>query len=136
MSIPRWQKRKQQKKKLLHPSSCNVCSNYPDLGFPQWEGVRHSSFDIPGARQEGTGTSLSRKEHPLKVRIDGMGEGPRGKEGKGEEERLCPLLPLQSFFPSLLQKLESVAVAVNAQLTPSYSPNILQNGAGGGEMQQ
>lgn len=66
-----------------------------------------------------------------------MGEGPRGKEGKGEEKRLCPILSLQSFFPSLLQKLESpVAVAVNAQLTPSYSPNILQNGAGEGEMQQ
>lgn len=62
-----------------------------------------------------------------------MGEGPRGKEGKGEEERLCPLLPLQSFFPLPLAEAEiSCAVAVNAQLTPSYSPNILQNGAGGG----
>lgn len=58
-----------------------------------------------------------------------MGEG---KERKGEEERLCPLPPLQSLFPSLSQMLESpIPVAVNAQLTPSCSPNILQNVGGG-----
>lgn len=61
------------------------------------------------------------------------GRGLEGRKERGKRRDYAPSFLFNLSSPSLLQKLKSpVAVAVNAQLTPFYSPNILQNGAGGG----
>lgn len=70
-----------------------------------------------------------KREHPLKVRIDGMGEGKEKKGGRGETMP-PPSSPVSLPLP-LTDAGISIAVAVNAQLTPSFPPTFCRLGGGG-----